>query len=103
DLITRFRNSAYYQQNQKTKMNSSIEEVKTQVKKELAIVQAQALIRALNENCFKMCFKNPGSKLSSSDETCLSNCVSKYLDAWDSVSRVYLQRIQTEQHNQHSR
>ncbi|KAJ1833927.1 protein translocase subunit, partial [Coemansia sp. RSA 2703] len=63
------------------------EEVKQQVRKEMAMANAQELINNLNKNCYKMCLSTPGSSLSTSDEGCLARCMDKFLGSWDVVSR----------------
>lgn len=39
---------------------------------------------------------NPGSSLSSSDSTCLSACVEKYISVWNATSRAYMARVNKE-------
>ncbi|KAI8323017.1 hypothetical protein GQ54DRAFT_258991 [Martensiomyces pterosporus] len=77
-------------------LSAKKEEVKNQVRKELAMANAQELINNINKHCFKMCVTNPGASLSSSDEGCISRCMDKYLASWDAVSRAYVARIQKE-------
>lgn len=66
------------------------------VKQQLAIAKAQELLEKINDKCFKMCFSKPSSSLSSSDQKCLTNCMDRYLDAWNAVSKTYMSRIQKE-------
>jgi mitochondrial import inner membrane translocase subunit TIM13 len=66
------------------------------VKQQLAIAKAQELLEKINDKCFKMCLSKPGSSLSSSDQKCLTNCMDRYLDAWNAVSKTYMTRIQKE-------
>ncbi|KAI7819552.1 Tim10/DDP family zinc finger-domain-containing protein [Kickxella alabastrina] len=75
---------------------SKKEEVKQQVKRELAMANAQELVNNVNKNCFKLCLTNPSTSLSSIDEGCLSRCMDKYLGSWDIVSRAYVARVQQE-------
>ncbi|KAJ1997622.1 protein translocase subunit [Coemansia thaxteri] len=74
------------------------EEVKQQVRQELAMANAQELISNVNKHCVKMCIATPGTSLSGSDEACLSRCMDKYLASWDTVSRAYVARINQEKH-----
>ncbi|PVZ98993.1 hypothetical protein BB558_004999 [Smittium angustum] len=69
--------------------NPNAEQLKNQVRKELAMANAQELINSINEHCFKMCIQKPGSKIDSSEESCLDRCMDKYMAAWDLVSRSY--------------
>lgn len=50
----------------------------------------------VNNNCFEHCFPKPGSSMSSSEETCISNCMEKYISMWNVVNRTYVGRISTE-------
>ncbi|SPQ22390.1 c56ff4a8-c9ac-42ce-ba92-4096ea274d23 [Thermothielavioides terrestris] len=54
----------------------------------------------INEKCFERCVPKPGSSLSSSEQTCLTQCMEKYMAAWNIVNATYIQRIQQEIGNQ---
>ena len=60
------------------------------------IMNAKYLISKVNENCFDKCIPSPGSSLSSKEQTCLSSCMEKYIEAWNVVSRTYVGRLQKE-------
>ena len=60
------------------------------------IINAKYLISKVNENCFDKCVPYPGSSLSSKEQTCLSGCMEKYIEAWNVVSRTYVGRLQKE-------
>ncbi|KAJ2078713.1 protein translocase subunit [Coemansia sp. RSA 988] len=70
------------------------EEVKKQIQKEIAVANAQELIKNINKNCFKLCIPSPGPSLSNNDKACLSRCTGKYLASWDTVSHAYIDRVQ---------
>ena len=38
----------------------------------------------------------PGTSLSKGEETCFTNCMEKYMSAWNTVSKQYVARIQKE-------
>lgn len=40
----------------------------------------QQLIERLRNECFERCIQSPGSALSSRDQSCLGNCVERYLE-----------------------
>ncbi|AEO69341.1 uncharacterized protein THITE_121986 [Thermothielavioides terrestris NRRL 8126] len=61
---------------------------------------ARTLIENINEKCFERCVPKPGSSLSSSEQTCLTQCMEKYMAAWNIVNATYIQRIQQEIGNQ---
>ncbi|KAL9880175.1 mitochondrial import inner membrane translocase subunit Tim8 [Glossina fuscipes] len=48
------------------------------IEKQKAQVNAQ--IHEFNEICWDKCIGKPGSKLDSSTETCLTNCVDRFID-----------------------
>ncbi|MCJ1257995.1 protein translocase subunit [Lignoscripta atroalba] len=71
--------------------------VMNQIRQEAAVTNARQLIEKLNEHCFEKCIPSPGSSLSRKEETCFTQCMEKYMAAWNTVSRQYIQRIQQEQ------
>ena len=50
----------------------------------------------VNEHCFERCVPKPGTSLSSGETTCFTQCMEKYMAAWNTVSRQYINRIQQE-------
>ncbi|KAI9595391.1 Tim10/DDP family zinc finger protein, partial [Syncephalis fuscata] len=75
---------------------SKKQEVMDQVRQELALANAQELISKVNDKCFAKCVLKPGPRLDSTEQTCLSNCMDLYLEAWNVVSRAYVSRAQLE-------
>lgn len=92
-------------------------EVMQQVRQQAAISNARALVEVrkkdqlsnapmnsqsdtstfpqkLNEHCFERCVPTPGSSLSSGEQTCYTNCMEKYMAAWNTTSRQYLSHVQ---------
>lgn len=41
----------------------------------------QQTVNELNDKCWDICVDKPGQRLDSRTETCLSNCVDRFLDA----------------------
>lgn len=41
----------------------------------------QQTISELNDKCWELCVDKPGQRLDSRTETCLANCVNRFLDA----------------------
>ncbi|KAL2064063.1 hypothetical protein VTL71DRAFT_4557 [Oculimacula yallundae] len=70
--------------------------VMNQVRQEAAMTNARQLIEKVNEHCFEKCVPKPGSSLSSGETTCFTQCMEKYMSAWNTVSRQYINRIQQE-------
>ncbi|OAA34451.1 mitochondrial import inner membrane translocase subunit TIM13 [Metarhizium rileyi] len=70
-----------------------------QVLAEANLANARVLIEKLQENCFEKCVPKPGSSLSSSEQTCMTTCMEKYMAAWNQVNAAYIDRIRQEQSN----
>lgn len=51
-------------------------------------------IQKVNEHCFERAIPNPGSSISSSEQTAFTNCMEKYMAAWNTTSRQYLGHLQ---------
>lgn len=43
--------------------------------------QMQTMIHKMNDICWETCMGTPGSKLDSRTETCISNCVERFIDS----------------------
>ncbi|KFM72307.1 Mitochondrial import inner membrane translocase subunit Tim8 A, partial [Stegodyphus mimosarum] len=41
----------------------------------------QQLVNELNDKCWDICLDKPGQRLDSKTETCLTNCVNRFIDA----------------------
>lgn len=54
-------------------------------------------VQNVNEHCFEACIPKPGSTMSKGEQTCLKQCMEKYMAAWNVVSKQYISRIQREQ------
>ncbi|GAB1320572.1 protein translocase subunit [Madurella fahalii] len=60
---------------------------------------ARTLIENINEKCFEKCIPKPGASLSSGEQTCIKQCMEKYMAAWNQVNSTYIRRIQEEINN----
>lgn len=58
--------------------------------------EAHKELQKLNEHCFERCIPKPGTSLSKGEETCFTACMEKYMQAWNTVSKTYVARIQKE-------
>ena len=54
------------------------------------------MIQKVSENCYEKCVPKPGASLSSGEQQCLTQCMEKYMNAWNTVSRQYIGRMQQE-------
>ncbi|KAI8061080.1 Tim10/DDP family zinc finger-domain-containing protein [Gongronella butleri] len=77
-------------------LSNKKQEVMDQVRGELAMANAQELINKINEKCYLKCVPKPGARLESGEQQCLSKCMDRYMEAWNVVSRSYVNRIQRE-------
>ncbi|TGO58819.1 hypothetical protein BOTNAR_0174g00090 [Botryotinia narcissicola] len=70
--------------------------VMNQVRQEAAMTNARQLIEKVNEHCFEKCVPKPGASLISGETTCFTQCMEKYMQAWNTVSKQYIARLQRE-------
>ena len=70
--------------------------IQTSITNSSNLANARFLISKVNENCFAQCVPTPGSSLSGKEQACLSSCMEKYIEAWNTVSRTYVGRLQKE-------
>ncbi|KAJ7903719.1 Tim10/DDP family zinc finger-domain-containing protein [Mycena olivaceomarginata] len=76
-----------------TDMNAKKEAVMNAVRNEIALTNAQQLMNSANERCYKACITKPGTSLSSGEQTCLSRCLDRYMEAFNIVRRTYVARL----------
>lgn len=69
------------------------------LQQEAAVTNARQLMDNINDNCFGKCVPKPGSTLSAGEETCMTQCMEKYMAAWNTIGKEYTNRIQREQAN----
>lgn len=55
-------------------------------------LQIQQQIIKLNKICFEQCVEKPGAKLDSKQETCITNCVGRYIDTNEHVANLFARR-----------
>lgn len=72
-------------------------ELMSQVKQQIALANAQEMLSKMTEKCFKKCISKPGKALDSSEQRCITQCMDRFLDTWNLVSRTYGNRLQREQ------
>ncbi|KAF8274811.1 Tim10/DDP family zinc finger-domain-containing protein [Lactarius quietus] len=77
-------------------LNARKEAVMASVRNELALANAQELINKTNDKCFAKCVTKPSTSLSGSEETCLSRCFDRYMEAFNIISRTYAMRLSKE-------
>ncbi|KAK3322429.1 mitochondrial import inner membrane translocase subunit TIM13 [Apodospora peruviana] len=67
-----------------------------QVILEANIQNSRHLVEKINENCFEKCIPKPSSSITSGEKTCVTNCMEKYMAAWNHVNATYMRRVQEE-------
>ncbi|KAH8286855.1 hypothetical protein KR018_002901 [Drosophila ironensis] len=73
-------------------------ELMSQVKQQIALANAQEMLSKMTEKCFKKCVHKPGKALDTTEQRCISQCMDRFMDAWNLVSRTYGNRLQREQY-----
>lgn len=67
-------------------------ELKEFVVNEQIKTQIRAQIRKLNSICFDKCIEKPSSKLEAKQETCINNCLGRYLDTNSFIAQRFAKR-----------
>ena len=71
-------------------------QVLDRVRSEVQQQTLQELFVKISERCFDVCIAKPGSKLSSSEQKCLSQCMDRYVDTMTVVSQTMQKRGEQE-------
>lgn len=77
-----------------------VNKMKLEIQQASALANAQQLINNMNNQCYDKCILKPSTSLSSSEEGCLSNCMQRYMEAFNIISTTYVQRMSKERHEQ---
>lgn len=75
-------------------------EVKKQIQAEIAAATLQELVEDMTEKCYSICIKKPGSSLDNYEQRCLGNCMDRFIDSYNAVSKAYTTRIASQMQNQ---
>lgn len=70
-----------------------MQEVKKQIETEMAAATLQELVEDMTEKCFNICVKKPGSTLDNYEQRCLGNCMDRFIDSYNVVTKAYTARI----------
>ncbi|XP_016986640.1 mitochondrial import inner membrane translocase subunit Tim13 [Drosophila rhopaloa] len=68
-----------------------------QIRQQIVLANIQELIQKMTHRCFNACIVLPGLELRSSERDCLSNCMDRFLDSVQVVSRQYFRRRRRQQ------
>lgn len=73
---------------------SEKDDLKRQLKAEMMAASIGELISEMTDKCFEKCISKPGSSLDSYEQRCLGNCMDRFIDSWNTVSKVYATKLQ---------
>lgn len=71
-------------------------QIESQITQELAVVNATELVNKITENCFDKCIQYPEDQITAQQNTCLDQCIQRYMRSWNAISKSYVSRIQNE-------
>lgn len=72
------------------------EDLKKNIKAEVAAALWNELIDEMSEKCFNICLKKPGVSLDSYEQRCLSNCMDRFIDSYNTITRTFMSRVEAE-------
>eukprot|EP00656_Telonema_subtile_P002802 TRINITY_DN1127_c0_g1_i5.p1 TRINITY_DN1127_c0_g1~~TRINITY_DN1127_c0_g1_i5.p1 ORF type:complete len:107 (+),score=40.56 TRINITY_DN1127_c0_g1_i5:96-416(+) len=79
------------------KMAQNVNDLKQGIQQQLQQQQLQTIVGSMSNLCFKKCVDTPGSRLSSSEQRCLSQCVDRFMDTMMAVQESFVQQAQQQQ------
>lgn len=74
-----------------------VEELKKQISTDVAVSMVSQLVEDVTERCYSLCIKKPGTALDNYEQRCLSNCMDRFIDSYNIVSRTLMSKIENEQ------
>ncbi|EDV96663.1 mitochondrial import inner membrane translocase subunit Tim13 [Drosophila grimshawi] len=72
-------------------------EVMSRLREQIAVAHVQEMLSKMTSKCFNKCISKPGKALDGTEQRCITQCMDRFIDTWDHVSRTYGNRIQREQ------
>lgn len=73
-----------------------VQEVKKQLQTEIATATFQELVEDMTEKCYSVCIKKPASSLDNYEQRCLGNCMDRFIDSYNVVSKVFTARLSSQ-------
>lgn len=70
-----------------------VQEMKKQLSAQIAAATFQELVDDMAEKCYNICIKKPGTSLDNYEQRCLGNCMDRFIDSYNVVSRAFTSRI----------
>lgn len=74
-----------------------VQEVKKQLQEQLMVQTFQEMVDDMTEKCFQMCVKKPGASLDNYEQRCIGNCMDRYIDSYNLVTKIFTSRLSTNQ------
>lgn len=72
------------------------QEVKKQLQAAISAATFQELVDDMTEKCFNVCIKKPASSLDNYEQRCLGNCMDRFIDSYNVVSKVFTSRLSSQ-------
>lgn len=74
-----------------------VQEVKKQLQEQLMLQNFQDMVDDMTEKCFQMCVKKPGASLDNYEQRCVGNCMDRFIDSYNLVTKVFTSRLAANQ------
>lgn len=74
-----------------------VQEVKKQLKAQLAAATYQELMEDLTEKCYSICVKKPGVSLDNYEQRCIGNCMDRFIDSYNVIAKSFTSRLTNQQ------
>lgn len=84
---------AFFGRKEATSEVSPTDLIKQETAQKLATADVTELVNNMTKSCFNLCFEQPGSQVSNVERNCTQNCVKKFMEAWNTTSEVYVNRL----------
>lgn len=73
-----------------------VQEIKKQFRNEIAAATYQELVEDMADKCYSMCIKKPGAALDSYEQRCLGNCMDRFIDSYNVVTKEFTKRLSSQ-------
>lgn len=77
-----------------------VQEMKKQISAEVAVATVRELVEDVTERCYSLCIKKPGAALDNYEQRCLGNCMDRFIDSYNLVSRTFMSKIENQMNQQ---
>eukprot|EP00039_Didymoeca_costata_P018732 m.334730 g.334730 ORF g.334730 m.334730 type:complete len:96 (+) comp17421_c0_seq1:776-1063(+) len=62
-----------------------------QLQQRIDAEQLQMMVQLQQQQCFKRCIPKPGDRISSYEKECISNCVDRFNESYELVTKSYVE------------